>query len=360
MSECSVNQEFNKKIDFVEYTIYTDKLKKDEKRKIVLIADLHDYLKHKKKTRELVEAIKNCKPHHIVIAGDIIQGNKWEKEDKLIDFSGFLKDISQVAPVFISQGNHDLVGQNKNNKMKRDKLFKKLESIRPGKIFVLINDFVTYDNFDILGYTPDPSIISSLKIQEHGIAHDRFIKEYNENGVEIVNSKNIVEFVGHNPHLIARSENGIDLGRLCHVNTFYMGHLHNGYKRSKTIKKNPNKYLDYGYVEKLYSVDKNGKIIKKSINPFLFSKTVLSRGIIYIDDNSQRKVLQLRNNNYYINDSIEDNKTKWQQISFEKASKYIMDNNLHAVVITGGIRKFFGFSIQGDLPEVTIVSYVGK
>ena len=38
MSECSVNQEFNKKIDFVEYTIYTDKLKKDEKRKIVLIA----------------------------------------------------------------------------------------------------------------------------------------------------------------------------------------------------------------------------------------------------------------------------------------------------------------------------------
>ena len=46
--------------------------------------------------------------------------------------------------------------------------------------------------------------------------------------------------------------------------------------------------------------------------------------------------------------------------SFEKAKEYIMKNNLHRVVIAGGIRKFFGFSIPGDLPEVTIVNYIGN
>ena len=81
---------------------------------------------------------------------------------------------------------------------------------------------------------------------------------------------------------------------------------------------------------------------------------------IYIDDNSQRKILQLRNNSYYINESIKDNKADWKKISFEKAKEYIMENNLHRVVIAGGIRKFFGFSIPGDLPEVTIVNYIGN
>lgn len=346
------------KFDFVTYKLYSKKLKNNESIKVILIADLHEYFKNKKKASELIDAIKEENPHHIIIAGDIMQGKKWESEKKVLPFVEFLKSISEVAPVFISQGNHDLV--NVVGEV-RNKSFKKLENINPGRIYVLINDVVEYDGFKILGYTPETkNIVNDLDIQEHGIAHDIFIKEYQEYGIKInKQNKLITEFVGHNPFLIARSENNIGLGDLKYVNTFYAGHLHNGYRRSSTISKNPDKYLYNGYVEQPYSVDKNRKIIKKSIKPYMYSKTILCRGTIYIDDNSNRKILQLRNNNFYFNNSNKNTKDSWKKISLSKAKLMIEENNLHALVITGGIRKFFKLNIPGDKPEITRVIYRG-
>ncbi len=341
--------------DIVSYNIYTKKLKKNEIKKVVLIADIHGYTKNIKRSNNLVEAIIKLNPHHVVIAGDIMQGKKWIKENNFYHFANFLKKLSKEIPVFISQGNHDIANLNEKEKETCNLNFKNLQKINPKMIFPLINDKVYYDGFEILGYTPRYETISKLSIQEHGLAHDAFIHEYAKNGPKIDDSKDIVEFVGHSPHLIARSENGIGLECLKNVDTFYTGHLHNGYRRSSTIEKNPDKYLDFGYEERFYSKDKNGKIIKKSINPLLFSKSSLCRGIVYIDDSSKKRVLQLRNNHFYINNS-----EKWNIKDVIDARKIINDNHLHALVITGGIRNFLNIALPGDYPEITEINYIGE
>ena len=331
--------------DLVKYSIYTDKLKLGEKVQVVLIADLHNYLINKKKALLLANAIKDRKPHHIVIAGDIIQGRKWENKKILSSISNFLNNLSEVAPVFIIRGNHDLVGINN----KRNDYFKSLEV--KNKVYALDNDLVTYDNFDIVGFNPSKEIYD-LGLQQHGLAHDRFIKEFMNKGVKLKKSKNITEFVGHSPYLFAKSENGIGLEDLKYVDTIYTGHMHNGYYRSSTTKNNPDKYLDYGYVERSYSFNKYGKLC--SFNPLFFSKTDLCRGVIYIDDNSKKRILQLRNNHFYIYDNT------WDNIDEKDARKLIKDNNYHPMVITGGIRKFFGFNLPNDKPEITEITYEGK
>ena len=93
-----MNNDFN----YVSYEIHSNKLHNKEI-KVILIADLHGYFNNKKKANKLVEAIKEKKPHHIIIAGDIMQGNKWEDEKKLLPFTKFISDLSSIAPVYISR-----------------------------------------------------------------------------------------------------------------------------------------------------------------------------------------------------------------------------------------------------------------
>jgi len=345
------------KFDLTQYNIDNPKLNNEKEEKVIVIADMHDYTKNHKKSDDLAEYIKSRKPHHVVIAGDIIQGSKWENERSLKDLSRFLDNLSEGSSVFLSQGNHDLMGMNNKNFEIRNKKFRELEHIRPGKIYPLVNDKVIIDGFEIIGYTPNKNIVSSLDSQQYGFDRDRFIEEYKNNGIKVdENTDKIVEFVGHNPNLIAQSYNDISMGDLIPIDTFYAGHLHNGYRRSDTIKLNPDRYLDNGYTEKLYMKNSKGELIKNSINPLLFGETNLCRGVVYVDDYSIQKILQLRNNHFYINKS-NDNNTNWVLIDSEKARKEIISNKLHALVITGGIRKFFGFDLPHDKPEVTEIIY---
>ena len=340
--------------DLTKYILYSNKLKINEEIKVILIADMHDYTKNKKRKDKLANFIKEQKPHHIIIAGDNIQGYKWEKPKKTADFKEFVENLSQEAPVFISLGNHDLHGINEKNKEARINNFKSLS--KKDKIFPLINDLVNYDKFEIIGYTSYDKLTGKLSTQTHGIAHDAFIKDYEANGKKPKDSKKIIEFVGHNPHIIASSENELGLESLNKFDTFYTGHLHNGYYKTKKTNANPDKYLDTGYVEKPYIKDHTGKIIIKSLNPFFFGKTNLCRGIVYLDEKSNQKILLLNDNHYYQNESPEKNNQVWVPIREKNAREVIIKNNLHALVITGGVNKFFSLV---DKPEITEVIYKG-
>lgn len=337
--------------DISTYNIITSKLPFNENKKVILIADLHGYINNKNKKDSLIDIIKVKKPHHIIIAGDIMQGNKWLQTKSLNNFKDFLIKLSEV-PIFISLGNHDLVGVKNKNKIINT--FKSLKDIN--NVYPLIKDKIIYDGFEIIGYLPTSKNLNNLSKQKHGIAHDEFIKEYNDNGIKPTkNTNNIITFVGHNPNLIGKSENGIGLGLLSKVEVFYTGHLHNGYLRSNTINKNPDKYLDKGYMEKIYNLSKNGKF--KNIKPLFFEKTNLCRGIIYIDNNAKHHLLQLRNGNFYSNTLLEDNKQNWITIDKDKAINEIEKNKYSSLIITGGINKFFIGSI--DKPEITEIIYKG-
>lgn len=342
------------------YKIYTDKIE-EKQVKVVSIADLHNYTYNEEKAENLAQAIKKEEPHHIIIAGDILQGYEWEDIEKLKKLKKFLESLSEGTKIFISQGNHDLITNKTTNPQIRDRNFRELERVRPGNIYPLINDKVIINGFEIIGYTPQKSIIDNLGNQIHGYAHDRFITEYMEKAVKPSNnSKNIIEFVGHNPHLIGQSENNIGLEDLQRVNTFFTGHLHNGYIPTDFTQKKPKKYLDLGLVEKPYTNDKDGKIILTKINPLIIGLTNLTRGVIFLNSDCKQVILELTNNLYFLNISKEKNKQKWIAITKHIAKKIIEIQNLKALIISGGINKYLGKEIKSDKPEITIVKYKRK
>ena len=342
--------------DLVKYIIPCYKLKKNIDKEVILISDLHGITKNRKKSCLLSNAIKLQNPNHIIIAGDIFQGYEWENENVIKDFSYFLSDLSENIPIFLILGNHDLWGNNESNSSLRINNFKKLENVRNGMIYPLINDIVYYDDFEIITYTPALRLINNNSIQKEGYANNMFVEEYSKNGFMLNNSENIKEFIVHNPHLILSNNNILSI--LHKIDIFYSGHLHNGYIPFSLIKKYPDKYLDNGFVELPYECDNNGKIMLRSFNPIYFGKINLCRGVVYFNNEGKEEYLELRNNHFYINKSC-NNSTKWYPIYSNDAINDIINRKLKTLVISGGIKKYSYFSDLIDKPEITKVLYKG-
>ncbi len=345
------------KFDVVTYDIYDNKGILNNDKSTIIIADLHGFSDKKDDSLDLANVIKSEKPNHILIAGDIIKGVCWDDNESLRNLYYFLSNISEECPVFVQVGNHDKM------KMSKDRIanFRSIDNVRPGMTYMLYNDVVDYDDFRIASYSPSNHVESNMTIQKSGIAHNEFIKEYEENGAKIneCNDK-LVEFICHNPHLIAQGYSESGLKNLSKVDLFASGHLHNGY--FNFIKnRDVDKWLDNGFTQLPISYDKNHKIDFTSIRP-LYGRIGLCRGTVFIDENANQKYLLLRNGHYYVNNSIDSEKTDWNKVDSDSAIKDITANNYKALVISGGVRKFFflepfGKNIMNYQPEITRVNY---
>lgn len=330
----------NFKGNIIKNTIYNKKINS----KIVVLADIHEYTNDSKLSKRLANAIKELKPDIILIAGDIFNSGKaWEGGPKLLKFRDFLSHLSLICPVCITLGNHDLRGMNKNNKELRLRKFYDLKKLNLNRIYPLYNDKVKVNNIEILGYVPRFELMEKegLKTQIHGLAHDEFIKDYDKEGVKFTNDNTLKIYLGHDPHLIGVSESNIGLGNLSSCDFFVTGHLHNGYKHlslgkrfSKTVE------LDMGWTEQPTGIlTHDGKKINRLFPP-IYGKTNLCRGIVYIDDFSQQKVLDIYNK-FYINEEKELNIQNWKLIDEVKGRELIMNNNLHPMLISEGVNPTF-------------------
>ena len=356
----------NVSVDIVNYVLPSYKLDFGTNKRDVLITDLHGYHNDPERRNAILWAIRQLDPppHHIVIAGDIMRGTLWRKRGEEVEnFRRFVKELSKIAPVFISQGNHDIQGKGEQL-VENDNVFMEVANVNPGAVFPLINDSQIYDGFKVIGFTPTPSLVDDLSIQMHGVAHDRFIKEVDEKIKEkpAASDDMILEYAGHSPYLIGVSENGIGLGCFVTIDTFLTGHLHNGYIENDVIRQDPDKYLDRkGYTERPIDRDRNGRIIPWSIRPF-FGGTNLCRGTIWLDDRAQQCIQQLRNGHFYLNADTRDNKQKWALADPDEARKMILDykEHAHAMVISGGIHKYTGIQHpEREQLEITVVDYEG-
>ena len=355
--------------DIVKYVVPTHKLNFGTKRRVVLIADLHGYFNNKKKRDALIEAIRLQKPHHIVIAGDHMNAStgRWGNDQVYNNFCEFIKELSKIAPVFLSQGNHDINAKGATQEEANNR-FMDLANINPGRVFPIINGTARLDEFEIVGFTPEHSTMADLSTQAHGIARDKFVDEFNEKGPEIVGGENvIVEMVAHNPHLVGVGESDKDLGRAKKVRIFHNGHWHNGYVSSMETRKNPEKYMSgEGRTEKFMDLNHDGSVEKRYLGYGPVDE--LGRGITFVDDMSQEIYLQLRNEKddgvqYYVNTALNEGKNvkKWERVDYDKASDDIADreDELHGVSVTGGVKKYSPIPLP-DEPEVTVIDYEGR
>ena len=58
----------------------------------------------------------------------------------------------------------------------------KITILKDGKQ-VICDVLFTIDGFEIIGYTPEHDIISDTYSQFNGVPRDKFVEEYNKNGV---------------------------------------------------------------------------------------------------------------------------------------------------------------------------------
>lgn len=87
------------KFSNVKYIVPTDKLIDGEKKSVVLISDLHNYVKNKRKAADLVNEIAEKQPMQIIIAGDNFTPGV--NPNAYNNFVYFLAALSEIAPVMI-------------------------------------------------------------------------------------------------------------------------------------------------------------------------------------------------------------------------------------------------------------------
>ncbi len=342
----------------VNYTLLNEKVNKN----IVLISDLHDY-PGKRKTN-LPQNISLLNPDMILVAGDILSGNKYSFGNKSFEYlKRFLSEISEISPVVLSLGNHDLFGCSSEF----ESSYKSLEKVGSGMVFPLFNDSVILGDTRITEFHPRHSAFAPSS-QDSGHALVEFLEDA-KNGLMIPKENDSLYniLLSHNPKVIRQAlsiayqselkltdSQRIELELLAHfLKRFDMvgsGHLHNGYVKSNMILNNPSKYLDYGYWE--MTKEKNIEGNTTFFRPWIYKKTDMCRGTIFIGDGKER-IIQLLDGLFYkvIDDSSEE-------IDSEKAWALIQGKNMTPIVVSGGINKFFNIPV--DKSEITQVKVLRK
>ena len=205
-----------------KYIINSDKIDKDIK--ICLFADIHYSKIFKIKKFDLIKkSLINNKPDYICIPGDLLDlKNIYDDKNKLDIFLSFFKDISLIAPVYISLGNHDL---NKSKGEFYKKWLNELDKI--DNINILYNSFIEVNNIRFIGFNPSLKYYFDKKKNRKDENELVFIKEFNDNMTNYNNDKlNIL--LCHSPVCIFNT-NVIDYVKsIKNMKLIVCGHMHNG------------------------------------------------------------------------------------------------------------------------------------
>lgn len=346
----------------VNYDILTENIN----RKIALITDLHDYPGKRKNT--LAKDVKDQNPDLIIVAGDILTGSKFVMDsDSYKNLKRFIGELSESAPVMLGVGNHDLFGATKEF----ESAYRNLEIVRPGMVFPLNNESVVSDDIRVVEFHPRHSAFAPA-IQDNGRALVEAAEDFQKLGIAPPNDGLYNILISHNPKFAAQAisvaeQRNFKLSReqmemLDHVreilemyDLFVAGHLHNGYRKDKTVMSNPKKYMDEGYWEMPMEKDIDGKVT--TIRPWVYKKTDMCRGTIYVCEGSER-IIELydgEKNLYFFKNSREGAPL---ELTENAANVIISSGRFKPIAISGGVNKFFNLPI--DNAEITMLNLKSK
>lgn len=83
------------------YELETEKLSGEQK--VVVLSDLHNCM-YGEKNQKLLKSIEKEQPDFILVAGDILVGKQSASTEVA---EQFMRDVSQIAPVYYGNGNHE-------------------------------------------------------------------------------------------------------------------------------------------------------------------------------------------------------------------------------------------------------------
>ena len=270
-----------KNIEIVKNILSSKKLKKDIT--FIHIGDIHyNETTSAKKLEYIKYAIEDAHPDYIFITGDLLDRPKITKnKEKIKLLVSWLNSLGNIAKVFISLGNHDII-------LEEDyKFFNKLNDIN--NIYVLNNQSYEDENVFISGFTLPTNYYYNIEKHED---EDALLETLQNNFNLVTNlpKKKYKVALIHSPILLSEKK---VIEKLKEYDLVLSGHMHNGLIPrilDKIIKNN------YGLIspdKRLFAKNTRGKIKTK------YYTIIITGGITKLSPSST-KILSKLNGLYPI------------------------------------------------------------
>lgn len=205
-----------KNIEIVKNILSSKKLKKDIT--FIHIGDIHyNETTSTKKLEYIKYAIEDAHPDYIFITGDLLDRPKITKnKEKIKLLVSWLNSLGNIAKVFISLGNHDII-------LEEDyKFFNKLNDIN--NIYVLNNQSYEDKNMFISGFTLPTNYYYNIEKHED----ENALLETLQNNFNLVTNlpkKKYRVALIHSPILLSEKK---VVEKLKEYDLILSGHMHNG------------------------------------------------------------------------------------------------------------------------------------
>lgn len=205
-----------KNIEIVKNILSSKKLKKDIT--FIHIGDIHyNETTSTKKLEYIKYAIEDAHPDYIFITGDLLDRPKITKnKEKIKLLVSWLNSLGNIAKVFISLGNHDII-------LEEDyKFFNKLNDIN--NIYVLNNQSYEDENIFISGFTLPTNYYYNIEKHED----ENALLETLQNNFNLVTNlpkKKYKVALIHSPILLSEKK---VVEKLKEYDLILSGHMHNG------------------------------------------------------------------------------------------------------------------------------------
>lgn len=270
-----------KNIEIIKNILSSKKLKKDIT--FIHIGDIHyNETTSTKKLEYIKYAIEDAHPDYIFITGDLLDRPKITKnKEKIKLLVSWLNSLGNIAKVFISLGNHDII-------LEEDyKFFNKLNDIN--NIYVLNNQSYEDENVFISGFTLPTNYYYNIEKHED---EDALLETLQNNFNLVTNlpKKKYKVALIHSPILLSEKK---VIEKLKEYDLILSGHMHNGLIPrilDKIIKNN------YGLIspdKRLFAKNTRGKIKTK------YYTIIITGGITKLSPSST-KILSKLNGLYPI------------------------------------------------------------
>ena len=205
-----------KNIEIVKNILSSKKLKKDIT--FIHIGDIHyNETTSAKKLEYIKYAIEDAHPDYIFITGDLLDRPKITKnKEKIKLLVSWLNSLGNIAKVFISLGNHDII-------LEEDyKFFNKLNDIN--NIYVLNDQSYEDENVFISGFTLPTNYYYNIEKHED----ENALLETLQNNFNLVTNlpkKKYKVALIHSPILLSEKK---VVEKLKEYDLILSGHMHNG------------------------------------------------------------------------------------------------------------------------------------
>ena len=270
-----------KNIEIVKDILSSKKLKKDIT--FIHIGDIHyNETTSAKKLEYIKYAIEDAHPDYIFITGDLLDRPKITKnKEKIKLLVSWLNSLGNIAKVFISLGNHDII-------LEEDyKFFNKLNDVN--NIYVLNNQSYEDENVFISGFTLPTNYYYNIEKHED---EDALLETLQNNFNLVTNlpKKKYKVALIHSPILLSEKK---VVEKSKEYDLVLSGHMHNGLIPrilDKIIKNN------YGLIspdKRLFAKNTRGKIKTK------YYTIIITGGITKLSPSST-KILSKLNGLYPI------------------------------------------------------------